>query len=89
MVSFNLVDIWCPCSLSSYKRYKDNSSQNLLDVHDINNSSAFLAESLGGKAYENELLDCSDDNSMSQNEFDSDSRSHSPNIDTDLNPIDD
>ena len=60
----------------------------MLDVHDMNNSSAFLAESLGGKVYENELLDCSDDNSISQNEFDSDSRSHSPIIDTDLNPID-
>ena len=73
----------------SLDRYKDNSSQNLLEVHDMSNGTSFLAESLGGKVYENELLDCSDDNSVSQNDFDSDSRSHSPNIDTELNPIDD
>jgi hypothetical protein len=68
-------------------RYKDNTGQNLLEAHDINNANAFLPDSLNPKLY-NEMMDCSD-NSNSQNEFDSDSRSHSPNIDHSLNPIDD
>jgi hypothetical protein len=69
-------------------RYKDSSGQNLLEAHDINNPNAFLPDSLNSKLYHSEMIDCSD-NSNSQNEFDSDSRSHSPNIDHSLNPVDD
>ena len=67
-------------------RYKDNGGQSMVDVHDMN-SNAFLGDSLSGKVYVKDMD--SSDNSVSPNEFDSDSRSHSPNMETELNPIDD
>ncbi|XP_054166088.1 transcription factor Sox-6-like [Oppia nitens] len=68
--------------------YKDNNSQNVLEAHDMTNTNPFINDN---KNFDNELMDEIDgsDNSMSHNEYDSDSGSHSPNIDINMNRVDD